>query len=117
MGLDFYATRLAAYGLEVVTPDLEDRVEVDRVVFEEITQGVFRESSRDRYVDIMRGLEARGADVVALACTEIGLLVPPGVAPLPVLDTALVHADALADLALDPTLSLPLPEALPRVPA
>ena len=37
--------------------------------------------------------------------------------PLPVLDTALVHADALADLALDPTLSLPLPEALPRVPA
>jgi aspartate racemase len=117
MELDFYATRLAAYGLEVVTPDLEDRVEVDRVVFEEITRGVFRESSRDRYVDIMRGLASRGADVVALACTEIGLLVPPGASPLPVLDTALVHADALADLALDPTLPLPLPLPLPRVPA
>lgn len=109
MELDFYATRLAAYGLKVVTPDLEDRVEVDRVVFEEITQGVVRPASRDRYVDIMQRMADRGADVVALACTEIGLLVPAEAAPLPVLDTAVVHADALADLALDPTSPLPRP--------
>ncbi|MBU2074724.1 MAG: aspartate/glutamate racemase family protein [Actinobacteria bacterium] len=62
------------------------------------------------------------ADAVAAAClregrTRVGLLVPPGASPLPVLDTALVHADALADLALDPTLPLPLPLPLPRVPA
>jgi aspartate/glutamate racemase len=55
---------------------------------------------------------------VALACTEIGLLVPAEVSPLPVLDTALVHADALADLALDPALdpALPVPGRTP-VPA
>ena len=82
---------------------------MDRVVFEEITQGVFRPASRDRYVDIMERMADRGADVVALACTEIGLLVPDGAAPLPVLDTAVVHADALADLALDPTSPLPRP--------
>ncbi len=116
MELDFYATRLAAYGLEVVTPGPAERVEVDRVVFEEITRGVFTEASRERYVDIMGGLVATGADVVALACTEIGLLVPPEAAPLPVLDTALVHADALADLALDPCLELPSPSRT-RVPA
>ena len=79
------------------------------MVFEEITQGVLRETSRDRHVDIIRRMSDRGADVVALACTEIGLLVPAGAAPLPVLDTALVHADALADLALDPSLPLPRP--------
>ena len=106
---DLVRVGLAAYGLEVVTPDLQDRVEVDRVVFEEITQGVFRPASRDRYVDIMERMADRGADVVALACTEIGLLVPDGAAPLPVLDTAVVHADALADLALDPTSPLPRP--------
>jgi aspartate racemase len=113
MELDFYATRLAAHGLEVVVPDEADRVEVDRVVFEEITRGAFLDSSRERYVDVMTDLARRGADVVALACTEIGLLVPAEVSPLPVLDTALVHADALADLALDPALPVPGRQSVP----
>jgi aspartate racemase len=107
MELDFYATRLAAHGLEVVVPDEANRVEVDRVVFEEITRGRFLEPSRQRYVEVMGDLAARGADVVALACTEIGLLVPQASSPLPVVDTALVHADLLADLALDPTMPVP----------
>jgi aspartate racemase len=107
MEMDFYATRLAAHGLSVVVPGAADRAEVDRVVFEEITRGAFLDTSRERYVGVMQDLASRGADVVALACTEIGLLVPQDVAPLPVVDTALVHADLLADLALDPTLPVP----------
>lgn len=113
MELDFYATRLAAHGLSVVVPTEADRAEVDRVVFEEITRGRFLDSSRERYVEVMLELAGRGADVVALACTEIGLLVPATSAPLPVVDTALVHADLLADLALDP--SLPVPGRAPAL--
>lgn len=113
MEMDFYATRLAGRGLSVVSPTEVDRIEVDRVVFEEITRGEFLDSSRERYVEVMYDLAERGADVVALACTEIGLLVPVASAPLPVLDTALVHADLLADLALDPC--LPVPGSVERV--
>lgn len=108
----FYSDRLARHGISVVVPGHEDRVEVDRVVFEEITQGVFLESSRQRYVDVMRDLADRGADAVVLACTEIGLLVAESDAPLPVIDSATAHADLLVDLALAPAGR----EALSRVP-
>jgi aspartate racemase len=96
----FYAERLAGHGISVVVPDAAGRDLVDRVVFDEITRGVFREESRAAYVDVMRDLAARGATAVVLACTEIGLLVPPGRAPVPVIDSATAHADLLVDLAL-----------------
>ena len=96
----FYAERLARHGIEVVVPDAPERELVDRVVFDEITQGVFREESRAAYVDVMRDLGARGADAVVLACTEIGLLVGADRAPLPVVDSAVAHAEVLVDLAL-----------------
>ena len=104
----FYSDRLAGHGISVIVPDQENRVEVDRVVFEEITQGAFLESSRRRYVAVMRDLADRGADAVVLACTEIGLLVAESDAPLPVIDSATAHADLLVDLALAPALS-PVP--------
>ncbi|GAA5141458.1 aspartate/glutamate racemase family protein [Nocardioides marinquilinus] len=96
----FYAERLARHGIDVVVPDETGRELVDRVVFDEITQGVFRDESRAAYVDVMRDLGARGADACVLACTEIGLLVGPGDAPLPVVDSAVAHVELLVDLAL-----------------
>ena len=96
----FYADRLAEHGISVVVPDAAGRDLVDRVVFDEITQGRFLEPSRAAYVDVMRDLSARGADAVVLACTEIGLLVSPDQAPLPVIDSATAHADLMVELAL-----------------
>lgn len=102
----FYADRLAEHGIEVVVPDEAGRELVDRVVFEEITKGVFRDASRAAYVDVMGDLRSRGADAVVLACTEIGLLVGEEHAPLPVVDSAVAHATLLVDLALQPAASL-----------
>jgi aspartate racemase len=96
----FYAERLAGHGIAVVVPDAAGRELVDRVVFDEITQGVFLESSRTAYTAVMGDLAARGADAVVLACTEIGLLVDADRAPLPAIDSATAHADLLVDLAL-----------------
>ena len=97
----FYAERLATHGISVVVPDAAGRELVDRVVFDEITQGIFRDESRAAYVEVMGDLAARGADAVVLACTEIGLLVQAADAPLPVVDSAVAHASLLVDLALD----------------
>ncbi|WP_041546882.1 MULTISPECIES: amino acid racemase [unclassified Nocardioides] len=96
----FYADRLATHGIAVVVPGPADRAEVDRVIFEEITRGRFLDPARERYVAVMRDLAGRGAQAVALACTEIGLLVGPDQAPLPTIDSATAHADLLVDLAL-----------------
>lgn len=96
----FYADRLARHGIKVVVPDAEGRTMVDRVIFDELTQGVILDASREAYLAVIRDLEARGAEAVVLACTEIGLLVGPDDSPLPVVDSAEVHARALADIAL-----------------
>ena len=90
----FYSGRLHQAGLEVLVPDAGDRETVDRVIFEELTQGVFTTGSRQAYVQVLDRLAARGAEGIALACTEIGLLVRPEDTKVPLLDTAELHAVA-----------------------
>lgn len=96
----FYADRLATHDISVLVPDAAGRELVDRVVFDELTQGVVREESRAAYVAVIDGLRAAGAEAVVLACTEIGLLVSPADAPLPLIDSLEAHAARLVDLAL-----------------
>jgi len=50
---------------------------------------------------VIRRLVDRGADAVLLACTEIGLLLVDGDAPVPLADTTLLHCDALADVIIN----------------
>jgi len=97
---DFYVGRLSAAGLGIHVPNAEDRTTVDRVIFDELTQGRFRPRSRAAYTSVISRLAAAGADAVVLGCTEIGQLVGPEDSPLPLLDSMRVHAEAAADLAL-----------------
>ena len=76
MEAPFYADGLRAHGLEVHTPDAEDRAEVHRVVYEELVRGVVAEQSRQPFVAADRRLAAQGCEAVLLACTEFGLLEP-----------------------------------------
>ncbi|WP_240340748.1 aspartate/glutamate racemase family protein [Nocardioides sp. SYSU D00038] len=96
---DFYVGRLRAAGLEVRVPDAADRAEVDRVIFDELTQGTVLDSSRATYAAVMERLVAAGAQAVVLGCTEIELLVGADHCPVPVLDSMRVHAEAAVDLA------------------
>ncbi|MEI5676102.1 MULTISPECIES: aspartate/glutamate racemase family protein [unclassified Nocardioides] len=95
----FYSERLARHGVGTVTPGPRDRAAVDRVIFDELTQGVVRDASRGTYLDVIRDLASQGAEAVVLACTEIGLLVGPGDSPIPVIDSAEAHARALGRVA------------------
>ncbi|MDF9715674.1 aspartate/glutamate racemase family protein [Nocardioides sp. ChNu-153] len=95
----FYAERLAGHGIATVVPDAADRALVDAVIFDELTQGVVDPASRERYVEVIARLAERGADAVVLACTEIGLLVGPDDSPVPLIDSADVHARELGRVA------------------
>ena len=96
----FYADRLRAAGLAVDLPVHEDRGEVDRIIFEELTQGRVLDGSRAAYVEVIRRLQDAGADALASACTELELLVGPDDSPLPILESLRIHAEAAADWAL-----------------
>jgi aspartate/glutamate racemase len=97
---DFYVGRLARRGLDVVVPDTADRAEADRVIFDELTQGLVRDESRSSYAAILGRLRAAGAEAVVLGCTEIELLVRPEDAPLPVIASMRTHAEAAVAVAL-----------------
>jgi aspartate racemase len=105
MDQDFYAARLRdRYALGVLMPGPPDRAIVNRVIFDELVNGIVDDGSRAEYSRIIGDLAADGADAILLACTEIGLLVGPGDSPVPVYDTAELHARAAVELALGQSL-------------
>ncbi|NEA28860.1 aspartate/glutamate racemase family protein [Actinomadura bangladeshensis] len=95
-----YPRELAARGIAAEVPDAADRETVDRIIFDELVNGVFTEESRREYVRIIGRLAERGCDAVALVCTEIPLLVTPDVSPLPTLDSTRLLARAAFDAAV-----------------
>ena len=97
----FYRGRLESqHGLEVLVPPEDERTLVHRVIYEELCLGQVREDSRRAYQHIVGGLVARGAEGVILGCTEIGLLLRPEDAPVPLFDTGRIHAEAAVEFAL-----------------
>jgi aspartate racemase len=98
---DFYVGRLRErHGLRVLVPGSADRRLVHRVIFEELCRGVVADASREAYGRVMGELAARGAQGIVLGCTEIGLLVGPGDAPVPLFDGTRLHAARAVELAL-----------------
>ena len=97
---DFYVGRLARAGLTVDVPDAAARGEVDRIIFDELTQGIITDESRAVFVAAIDDLAARGAEAVVLACTEIELLIGQDDSRLPVLDSMALHAQAAAEACL-----------------
>ena len=90
---------LAARGIAAELPDAGDRQIVNKIIFEELVNGVFTEASRQEYVRVIQQLAARGCDAVALVCTEIPLLVTPDASPLPTLDSTRLLARAAFEVA------------------
>ena len=90
-----YRRALQAAGIEPVFPNDEERADVDRIIFDGLVEGVFTDTSRARYVQIIDRLKREeGCDGAALVCTEIPLLVTPDVSPLPTLDSTRLLARA-----------------------
>ncbi|WP_312111925.1 aspartate/glutamate racemase family protein, partial [Pantoea septica] len=89
----FYRGRLTdKWGLEVITPEKNDRDFVHQVIYQELCQGVINPESRARFREIMATLAAQGAEGIILGCTEITMLVTVNDASVPLFDTTQIHA-------------------------
>jgi len=93
MEQDFYRGRLTSqFAIETLIPDEADRARINEIIFAELCLGTFSGASRDYYLSVIEKLAAQGAEGVIFGCTEIGLLVPAEHSPIPVFDTAAIHA-------------------------
>ena len=97
----FFAERLAQHGLEALVPPEDQRIEMHRIIFEELCAGEVSANSLAKVQGMIADLQSRGATAIALACTEIMLLIKPEHSPLPLFDTTQLHCRAAVDFALD----------------
>jgi aspartate racemase len=90
------------YGIEVVVPDEAGRGECQRIIFEELGAGVFREESRRKLVGMVEeAVRQEGARGVVFACTELQFLVKREELGVPVWDTLENHAVRAAEWILE----------------
>jgi aspartate racemase len=73
---------------------------VHQIIYDELVQGVVRDQSRARYLEVIDQLRQRGAEGIIAGCTEIELLVQASDLSLPYFPTTRLHALAALDAAL-----------------
>lgn len=98
----FYVEALRERGLDVVVPEADDRAELQRIVYDELTRGIVRAESRALLLEVVTRCADRGAQAALLACTEFQMLAEPGdpAAAIPLVDTTREHCRALLDAVL-----------------
>lgn len=97
----FYHQRLACHGIDTLTPRPDDQETLHRIIVTELVRGQLKPDSRSEYLRVIDDLVRMGAEGVVLGCTEIPLLVYQKDAPVPLLDTAVIHAEAALERALE----------------
>ena len=101
--MGFYEKRMEEKGIEVVIPEKEDRDYMDRVIFEEVSQGLIKPASCKEFYAIADRLMQSGAQGVILGCTEIGELMHQDETDIPLFDSTMIHADAIVNKCLEDT--------------
>ena len=94
----FYPDICQKRGIKVLLPTLEEQDEIDRIIFEELTIGIFKHESKAKLLDIIGKYKVDG---VILGCTELPLILKQDDAVVPLLSTLELHAEVALDYALE----------------
>jgi aspartate racemase len=89
-----YRQTMTEYEIEQVIPPEESRKRINGIIFKELVNAIFTDSSSAYFHDEITTLRERGCDAVVLGCTEIPLIVEPGESALPTLDSTRLLAKA-----------------------
>ena len=98
---DFYKKRLKErYNLDVIIPSDNDRKIIDNIIYNELCLGVRKESSKEKFKEVIKKLISDGADGLILGCTEIPLLISQEDVEASLFDTTTIHSKAAVEFAL-----------------
>jgi len=90
----FYSDYLRDKGITPVIADADDIELTDRIVFDELTQGVILDSSRDLLLGVVDRLAQKGAEGIVLACTELPLILSQDQTSIPLVNSTHAHVEA-----------------------
>jgi aspartate racemase len=91
---DTYSRVFSASGMEIVAPNVDDRIYIHDKYFGELVQGKVIDSTRKRLIEIAQNMAKRaGIEGLILGGTELSLILADDRgAGMPVLDTTKLHA-------------------------
>lgn len=96
----FFTRALSKHGIQSFIPNDRDRDFIHSSIFDELTEGIFKKETKEKFLRIMGDLKEKGAKGIILGCTEFPLLVKQAECDLPFFDTTIIHADSAIDFAL-----------------
>ena len=91
---EVYPQKIEAQGLAWLRPTDAERDETNRIIMDELVQGVLTAEAVAAYQRVMGRMKKEGCDAVILGCTEIPLIMNDGNSPLPTLDSTRLLARA-----------------------
>jgi aspartate racemase len=93
----FYEAVFARHGIAVVVPESEDRAYVHDRYFAELVHGSYRDETRAGMAAVVERMKARDRiEAVVLGGTELPpLFREDPILPVPMLDTTMIHVDAV----------------------
>lgn len=90
----FYQDYCRKLGIEVITPSEEDQNIIDKIIFDELVIGFFRQESKKKLLQI---INTYAVDGVILGCTELPLILTQKDTDIKLLDTVELHVEATLD--------------------
>jgi aspartate racemase len=98
---DFVRSRLEElYSVDVVVPEKEPRLKIQKLLYQQMSRGMFSDEARDYFLRLIDDLESKGAKAVVLGCTEFPILLNNIDAALPKIDSAMCHVDEIGKFIL-----------------
>jgi aspartate racemase len=89
-----YPSKLNAAGIDYRIPDAQQRQRINQIIYEQLVYARLLPAALAYFQDVIHALASGGCDGVALACTEIPLLIGQAESPLPILDSTRILARA-----------------------
>jgi aspartate racemase len=95
----FFSKSYEEYGIDLITPTEMEKKEIDRILFDELTNHIFLESSKEYFINVIKSLYSKGAEGIVLGCTEIKLLLTQeDIKGIILFDTTELHCELAAKI-------------------
>jgi aspartate racemase len=98
-----YRDPLEARGIRCVEPSPADQEWIMAAILDDLQRPTVPQATVERFTGIVAGLAQLGAEAVILGCTDLPVAITDATSPLPVLDTARIHVDAVLAASLRAT--------------
>lgn len=93
----FYKDDFLKLDIEIVVPSDSEQKEINRIIFDELVQGIVKRESKESFMQIINNYSVEG---VILGCTELPLIVKPEDTTKILLNTLDIHVESTLSYAI-----------------